>query len=171
MLFLIYINDFPRSTDNCAEAVLFADDTSIVIANANVQEYKHNAKITIQEINDWFCSNSLTINYYKTHYLQFSTIKQKEIPFQIITTHTILTNMNSTIFLGVTIDSTVLWKEHIISLAIKVNKASFAIRAIKLLLNLNVPKTIYYSYFHSVMSYGIIFWETSHFATNVFRIQ
>jgi hypothetical protein len=62
LLFLIYINDFPRSIDNCAEAVLFADDTSIVIANANVQEYKHNIKITIQEINDWFCSNSLTIN-------------------------------------------------------------------------------------------------------------
>ena len=64
-----------------------------------------------------------------------------------------------------------LWKEHIISLAIKLNKASFAIREIKNLLNLNELKTIYYSYFHSVMSYGIIFWGTSHFATNVFRIQ
>ena len=63
LLFLVYINDFPRSIDNCAEAVLFADDTNIVIANANVQEYKHNTKITIQEINDWFCGNSLTINY------------------------------------------------------------------------------------------------------------
>jgi hypothetical protein len=32
--------------------VLFADDTSIIITNTNVQEYKHNIKITIQEIND-----------------------------------------------------------------------------------------------------------------------
>ena len=36
---------------------------------------------------------------------------------------------------------------------------------------MNVLKTIYYSYFHSVMSYGIIFWGTSHFATNIFRKQ
>jgi len=64
-----------------------------------------------------------------------------------------------------------LWKEHIISLAIKLNKASFAIRAIKPLFNLNVLKMIYYSYFHSVMSYGIISWGTSHFAINIFRIQ
>jgi len=77
--------------------------------------------------------------------------------------------MNSTKFLGLTIDSTVLWKEHIISLVTKLNKASFAIRAIKPLLN--VLKMIYYSYFHSVMSYGIIFWGTSHFATNIFGIQ
>ena len=28
LLFLIYINDLPRSIDNCAESVLFADDTS-----------------------------------------------------------------------------------------------------------------------------------------------
>jgi len=79
LLFLIYINDFPRSIDNCAEAVLFADDTSIIIVKANVQEYKHNIKIAIQEINDWFCSNSLTIHYNKTHYLQFSTKKIQRI--------------------------------------------------------------------------------------------
>ena len=152
--------------------MLFADDTSIVIANANVQEYKHNVKITIQEINDWFCSNSLTINYNNYSLLTiFYKKNKKEIPFQIITTNTVLTNMNSMIFLGLTIDSTMLWKEHIISLAIKINKASFTIRGIKPLLNLNALKTIYYTYFHSVMSYGIIFWETSHFATNIFRIQ
>ena len=74
------------------------------------EDNKHNIKITIQEINDWFCSNSLTINYNKTNYLQFSTKKkQKEIQFQIITTNTVLTNMNSMKFHGLTIDSTMLW--------------------------------------------------------------
>jgi len=32
-------------------------------------------------------------------------------------------------------------------------------------------KTVYFSYFHSVMSYGVIFWGNSHLSNNIFRIQ
>jgi hypothetical protein len=29
---------------------------------------------------------------------------------------------------------------------------------------------VYYSYFHSIMSYGIIFWGTSQYSINIFKI-
>ena len=32
-------------------------------------------------------------------------------------------------------------------------------------------RTVYFSYFHSIMSYGIIFWRNSNFCNNVFKIQ
>jgi len=35
----------------------------------------------------------------------------------------------------------------------------------------NVLRTVYLSYFHSVMSYDIIFWGTSHLRNNIFKIQ
>ena len=35
----------------------------------------------------------------------------------------------------------------------------------------NVLRTVYFSYFHSVMSYGVIFWGNSHLSNNIFRIQ
>jgi len=38
LLFLIYINDLPRTINNFANSVLFADDTSIIISNTDVQE-------------------------------------------------------------------------------------------------------------------------------------
>ena len=35
----------------------------------------------------------------------------------------------------------------------------------------NVLRTVYFSDFHSVMSYGIIFWGNSHLSANIFKIQ
>jgi len=35
----------------------------------------------------------------------------------------------------------------------------------------NILKSVYFSYFHSVMSYGIIFWGDSHLSTIVFKLQ
>jgi len=37
--------------------------------------------------------------------------------------------------------------------------------------SLDVLRTIYFSYVHSVILYGIIFWGISHFSTNIFKIQ
>jgi len=160
LLFLIYINDLPRSIDNCAESMLFSDDTSIIIANDNVQEFKSNITAATQGINNWFLSNLLIVNYNKTHFLQFFTKKHKEIPLQILAGNSLLANINSTKFLGLTIDSRMSWKDHIMALTTKLNKACFAIRAMKPVLTLKVLRMTYYSYFHSVMSYGIIFWGT-----------
>ena len=96
LLFLIYNNDLPKTIDKYAESILFADDTSIIIANTNVHEYKHNIKVAIHEINNWFVNNLLTVNFDKTYFLQFFfTKKQKEIPLQIVTAHSLLLNSNS----------------------------------------------------------------------------
>jgi hypothetical protein len=82
----------------------------------------------------------------------------------------VITNINSTKFLCLTIDSTLSWREHISCLTSKLNKACYAIRAIKPFMTPNILRTVYFSYFHSVM-YGIIFWGNSHFSSNIFKIQ
>ena len=69
---------------------------------------------------------------------------------QIIASNTITTNINSTRFLGLIIDSTLLWKDHIVELTSKLNKTCYAIRVIKPFMSLDVLKIIYFSYVHSV---------------------
>jgi hypothetical protein len=123
-----------------------------------------------QTIN-WFQSNLLSLNCNKTHLLQFLTKKQNEMKIQIMVSNSIITNINSTKFLGLTVDSTLSWREHILDLTSKLNKACYTIRAIKPFMAPNVLRTVYFSYFHSAMSYGIIFWGNSHLSNNIFKIQ
>jgi len=59
LLFLIYINDFPSAINKLASSVRFADDTSIIISNANPEEFKNNTILVMNEIIEWFQSNLL----------------------------------------------------------------------------------------------------------------
>ena len=90
---------------------------------------------------------------------------------QIKTPNSIITIINSTKFLSLTLDSNLSWMEHVSELTVKLNKACYTIRAIKPYMSLKVLKTVYFSYFHSVMTYGIIFWGNSHLNQIIFKIQ
>jgi hypothetical protein len=73
--------------------------------------------------------------------------------------------------LGINIDSALSWKNHIKTLSGKLNKACYAIRAIKPFMFQESMKMIYYSYVHSLLSYGIIFWGNAPHNENIFKIQ
>jgi NADH:ubiquinone oxidoreductase subunit 3 (subunit A) len=68
-------------------------------------------------------------------------------------------------------DDTLSWKEHILDLTSRLNKSCYTIRVIKSFMTPNVLKTVYFLYFHPVMSYGVIFWSNSHLSNNIFKIQ
>ena len=123
------------------------------------------------ELINWFRGNLLTLNYDKMHFLQFLTKKQNEIKLQITDSNTIITSVNSTKFLGLVIDSALSWRDQIIEVTSKLNKACYAIRILKPLISQNMLRMIYFSYVHSVMSYGIIFWGNSHHSINMFKSQ
>jgi hypothetical protein len=92
---------------------------------------------------------------------------------QITSPNSVIININSIKFLGLNIDTTLSWKDHtcITELSSRLNKACYALRAIKPFMSTDVMKSIYYAYVHSILSYGIIFCGNSCFSDNIFRIQ
>ena len=144
-----------------ANSKTFADDTSIVTSNSNLEDFNNNVNFVMMELINWFWGNLLTLNYDKTHFLQFLT-KKNEIKLQITASNTIITNVNSTKFLGLVIDGALSWRDHIIEVTSKLNRACYDIRMLKPLIPQNMLRMIYFSYVHSVMSYRIIFWGNSH---------
>jgi hypothetical protein len=90
---------------------------------------------------------------------------------QVVISNSLITNINSTKFLGLIIDSTLSWKDRITDLTPKLNKACYVIRKLTFLRSPEVLRMVYFSCFHSIMSYGIIFWGNSHHSINIFKIQ
>jgi hypothetical protein len=168
----IYINDISLSISRLANPILFADDTSIIMSNTNPEEFKNNINSVMTETINWFHSNFLTLNLNKTHFMQFLTKKQNEKKIQIIAPNSIKTNINSTKFLGFFIDNTVSWKDHIAALTSKLNKVCYTIREMKPSMSVDIMRMIYFSYVHSVKSYGIIiFWDNSHHSNSIFKFK
>jgi len=44
-------------------------------------------------------------------------------------------------------------------------------RIVQSFLSLDSLKLIYYSYFHSILTYGIIFWGKTHYSNAIFQMQ
>jgi len=73
--------------------------------------------------------------------------------------------------LGIIVDNTLSWKQHIDTITPKLNNVSYIIRRSKLYLSNDALKMVHYAFFHSVMSYGLIFWGNSINGKCVFKLQ
>ena len=82
-----------------------------------------------------------------------------------------ISKVNDTKFLRMNINNTLSWKTHIEEMLPKLCSACFAMKSVKPLASQQMLKIIYYSYFHSIMSYGVIFWGHSSLGIKVFRLQ
>jgi len=171
LLFLIYINDLSKSVSDRSSPILFAGDTSFIIANPNKDKLKFNTNEIFSEINKWVRSNLLMFNYDKTYFLQFLTKADCKINMQVLFGDKKIATAQSLKFLGLTIDTTFTWKQHISELTTRMNKACYANRSIKLFMSLGVLRSIYFAYVHSVISYGITFWGNSLHSEEIFKVQ
>jgi len=51
LLFTIYINDLPVSVKHVSKAILFADDTSVVVTDKNHDRFKHKTNLPLTSLN------------------------------------------------------------------------------------------------------------------------
>jgi hypothetical protein len=73
--------------------------------------------------------------------------------------------------MGVTMNNTLSWNNHVDLHMKKLSKACYIIRNAKTYMSVSSLKVIYYAFFHSIMSYGIIYWGNSSHNTRIFIIQ
>lgn len=158
LLFLIFINDLPRSIPRDANMILFADDTAITVSSNDVDTLHDRMKDSHVAISNWFGNNRLSLNESKTQVLVFSLrrIQADLVPVK---------------YLGVHLDSGLTWEVHVSHLMKKLNSAIFAIRSLRGLVPLDVLMTTYYGCFFSHATYMLLCWGHSAHTARVFGAQ
>jgi hypothetical protein len=63
------------------------------------------------------------------------------------------------------------WKKHVAKILPKLSRACYAVKAMHPFSSLNTLKMIYFAYFHTIIQYGIIFWENSTESKKMFLAQ
>jgi hypothetical protein len=119
-------------------------------------DLNNNMQSIFETLNKWFKANQLTLNFDKTHYIHFVTKKDKSTKLMIGYNNKFVANTSSTKFLGMSLNETLSWDNHIGELA-KNSTVCYIIRNAKTYMSTSSLKTIYYAPFHSLMTYGIIF--------------
>jgi hypothetical protein len=158
LMMMMMINDLSKMIKYNSKPILFADDTSLIITNLSYINFKSNITKVFLQLNEWFDANLLSLNYDKTQYVHF-TAKGTFFHESIIGYNDKFTSISAnTMFLGIIIENMLCWKAHVDQLISKLCMACVAIKTTKPFMCQENLKSVYYSYFHSLITYGIIFW-------------
>lgn len=84
---------------------------------------------------------------------------------------TIIPYSSSVKFLGVWMDENLKWSVHLHNLEMKLSKICFALRILVKASSVESARTMYFAYFHSVLTYGIMVWGNSTKASQIFKLQ
>ena len=101
------------------------------------------------------------MNLEKTHFIQFNNKGKCTSTAQIKYEDKQISVAKETKFLGLYINNNLSWKTHTESIQSKLSSACYAMRSVKPYVTTNTLKSIYYSNFHSVSTYGLLFWGNS----------
>jgi len=170
LFFLFYINDLPQTIKYTCLPTLFADDINIMCVQRSRERLEDDYANVLTKGNRWFQKNSLTLNLNKTNLVHFAAKTTVNIPDCIKLGQNRLINSQTINFLGLTLDYTLSWSPHIARICNKLRSACYILRILKPTLTAQNLKTIYFAYFHSIMSYGI-FWGNSTDNDDIFKLQ
>lgn len=161
LFFLLYINDIINISHKLF-IVLFADDSNAFYSGKNLVDIINTINSELNTLSSWLTANKLTINVKKTHYIIFATSKVTQVHPDIIINNQNIDRVSSTRFLGVVIDETLKFKEHITHIKSKAAKGVGILCQAKKFFNIKTLVDLYYAFIHPYLSYCVEIWGNTH---------
>ena len=164
LLFLIYMNDIPQSSQSF-RFILYAGDTnlfttveySLPISISNVSEILNNK---LKEINDWLSLNKLTLNIQRSKLMVFHPY-QKDIAglIPMLKINDVeIERVSSFRCLGILFDENMSWKCHTDMISNKLSKYAGILNKLKHYLPPYILRMLYFSLVNAHLNYGILVW-------------
>jgi hypothetical protein len=143
----------------------------MIITSLNPTDFTNSANKILHDINKWFTTNLLPLNAENTQYMQFVTKTSSLIDLHVMYKNKEIANTSNTKLHRLTLDNTFSWTNHIDAIVPKLSSACFAVRVVKSFLYQESLRMVYFSYFHSILTYGLILWGNSYHSNTVFKLQ
>ena len=168
LLFLIYVNDLTNAT--FCQPRLFADDTCLALSNSSLNALEVNCNCELWRLHKWCNANELQINPEKSTIIIFPpklNLPRPEVNFIYNTSSISL--CDSAKYLGVTIDSTLNFKPHIITLEKRVSRSVGILSKLRFLFP-SSTLLLYYALVHPHLVYRLPIWGCT-FETYLSKLQ
>jgi hypothetical protein len=160
LLFILYINDFHLICQN-STSIMYADDCNVLFNFArNDVSIVPRVNLLLSNFADWFSCNRLALNISKTNYIVFSG-KRRLVINGISINGSLLSQVNNANFLGITIDDTLTWKNHLAALRSKLSKSIGILRKLARHLSRSILLQLYNSFITPYLQYGITIWGSA----------
>ena len=168
LLFLIFSNDLHKHLEYCNN-LQFADDTTIYKGHRNLRYLTWCVEQDLNNLNDWFKANKLTLNVDKSVHMVFG--KKNNTKTEIKLGDIELPRVTAVKFLGIWMDEHLNWNEHLSKLKLRVKRNLNLLQIGTNMLDPQTKKILYYAQIYSHLSYGLIIWGNMISNTNVDSIQ
>ena len=157
LLFLVYINDMSHNLS--LEIHQFADDTSLleIIDNPNLSINKINNDLST--LSKWADQWRVTFNATKTHFIRISNKINRQILDKIYLDDIEITEVKSCVNLGLTINNSLDWSEHINNVCNKALKRIVVLNKNRFVLPRPALERLYLQMIRPVLEYGDIIYD------------
>lgn len=170
-LFLVYLNELTNLKIERGHVFSYADDTALVFNGTSWNSVFEAAEHGLHRVATWLNSALLTLNIAKTNFICFAIDKRTLPPPNLtLRIHTCdLTNtgrckcdeierVDSTKYLGVTLDHRLFWHPQIETLNNRIRKLTWVFKKLRHVTSQELLKHVYIALAQSVMSYCISIW-------------
>jgi hypothetical protein len=162
LFFLIYVNDFDRST-NMFRFIMYADDTTLLatlssVNNDEIKVVEQTLNTELKKVGNWLKVNKLSLNISKTKFMIFHP-KNKQTPkIQLFIDNIPLVQVACFDFLGIIIDESISWASHLFKVQMKISKVLGVMNRLKFCLPSETLLLLYNSMILPHLLYGILLW-------------
>ena len=160
LLFLIYINDLPRVSDEVS-FYLFADDTAVIVRGNCYDDIQRKVDRLIPKFASWFTSNRLSLNPSKSCFQLYSTFATQQ-SVTIFINNAQIKRCASVKYLGVVFDENMKWQTYINLISIKISRLIGIMARMRSFLSSKELLLLYNTLILPHLSYCAVVWGSAY---------
>ena len=170
LLFLIYINDIPNSS-NILNFLMYADDTKLHCCLEDIEDDNKEFRINqeLQHVQGWLKVNRLALNVKKTKYMMFHKHNKIVEHLDLHVNNNAIEKVDNFNCLGLHLNTRLTWHTHVSEISKKISRAVGIIKKMQWIFPTEILLAIYNALVLPHINYCILSWGAD--SNTIFILQ